>query len=252
MQVIKLTNRKKITMNVPNGEGGLVELAPGETRLVQGDFEYFHRMPAQGMNGLDVKIAEGEKVRLLEGAKKLDHAKAVITNHKKIPMRLATGVGQKAIDIPAGETSPPTLVRLSVVKQMSGISVLVVEDDEPKKEEQPKKGDESKIDKKPADDEPKTDDKPEGGEPTVKTESEGGLKNGADAAAIAEAAKKDEALAKRRRDLALPATGAEWEIHKEQMTWPDVRGLAKELGIKTKNLTKDQLLEEVTNELYPS
>jgi len=227
MQVISLKNMKGIPMSVPNGEGGLIALAPGEEKLVNGDYEYFHRMPGQGMNGLVVKVASGEKVRLVESTVN-DVVMATVTNHRRIPLLLATGIGQSKVNIPAGETSLPTKVRLSIVKQMNGISVKVVEEK-----------------KAPVPSTPATE--------VVKVEAPGKLKNGADVAAIAEAVKVDEAeLERKRKDLAMPATRAEWNVHKDQLTWPDVRGLCKDLNIKTKSSSKEELLEEISRVLYPS
>lgn len=229
-QVLSLTNKRKIPMVIPIGGGDHVELASEETKLVEGDYETFHNM-TRSMNGLVVKVTQGEKTRLVEAAQKQDIVRATVTNHRKIPMLLDTGIGHKTIQIAPGETSQPVQLRVSVVKKMHGISVKVVDEvkTEPPKAEQ-KKADEKKVEASKAD-EKKTE------APKVEEKK---------------ASKEDEALAKKRADLALPATLVEWTIHKEQMTWPDVRGICKELDIRTKSSSKEELLEEITKALYPS
>ena len=271
-QTISLTNKRKIPMSLPNGQGRKIDLAPGETQLVRGDFEYYRRMPGKGMNGLVVKLVQGRS-RLVEAQKKLDE-KAVrlvkVTNHRNIPMRLAVGIGQQTVTIGPKETSEPFLGRVSTIKQMSGITVHLVEDEgggEAKDEKPVKIIVDEGSGEEPSTDEPSTDEKPADdpfGEKKPEVEGSGNLSNGAgaEAEAIAAQAAKDEAarraeaeandpLAKRRRDLTLPATAEEWVVHSRQLTWPDVRGIAKELGIKASNATKAELLEEITRKLYP-
>jgi len=238
--VISLTNKKKIPMSLPDGDGKRIELMAGQTKMVRGDFDRYHRM-MRSMNGLVVKLVEG-KQRLVEAEKQVDDVHMVtVTNHRNIPLRLAVGIGQRYVEIAPKATSEPFLGRVKTVKQMSGISVKLV-------------GDKKKLEVE----------KPVADEPTVKVEAPGDFANGADAEAIAKAAVEDERkeaerkeaeandpLVIKRSELTLPATREEWDIHSTQMTWPDVRGLAKELEIKTKSLTKDQLLEEITKKLYP-
>ena len=266
-QVISLTNRRRIPMGIPDGEGHQIKLDPGETRLVRGDFERYRRMPAQGMNGLVVKLVDG-KSRLVEAGKKIENEVRLVTvtNHRNIPMRLATGLGHKAVNIGPRETSEPFLARVSTVKQMGGITVRLVEE---------------KIEEGPPDKEKETDAtrseaealakkkvvEGSGGKPSVEIgveSAKGNLENGARAEieAIARQAAQDQAmarkqaeaddpLARRRRELALPATCEEWGVHKEQLTWPDVRGIAKELGVKAGGSTKAELVEAITRKLYP-
>ncbi len=249
--VLSLTNKKNIQMNLSNGKGGMIRLQPGETQIIHGDFDRYHNM-MKSMNGLVVKVVEGS-VRLVESKKAVNNVRLMtVTSHRNIPIMLATGVGHKHVKIAPKGTSEPFLGNVSVVKKVHGISVKYV--DEPKE--------------RPADAAPPETEKVESSETTVAIETtvgEGSLENGAteEAKAIAKQAAEDEAkakkeaeandpLAKRRRDLALPATDEEWAIHKEQLTWPDVRGLAKELSIKTGGgATKEQLLEAITQELYP-
>lgn len=261
-QVISLTNRKKIPMGLPNGQGGQISLEPGETKLVRGDLEHYRRMPAQGMNGLVVKLVEG-KSRLVEAEKKIQNEVRLVrvTNHRNIPMRLATGLGHKAVNIGPREASEPFLARVSTVKQMTGITVRLVEEkDQDETPENPPDGTEGKTG-------PAEAGEPRNEEPSVGIGVEnpkGNLKNsaGAEVEAIARQAAQDQAMAKaqaeaddpllkKRRDLALPATGEEWKVHKEQLTWPDVRGIAKELGVKAGAATKAELVEAITKELYP-
>ena len=267
--VISLTNKKKIPMGLPNGQGGQINLDPGETRYVRGDFEHYRRMPKQGMNGLVVKLVDG-KSRLVEAEKKVDDVRLVtVTNHRNIPMQLSTGIGQAHANIGAKETSEPFLARIRTIKQMSGITVHIVEEKD-KDEAAPPADDETTDDEEtkpevevgadeaapPADDETT--------EVEVEVEADGDLENtaSAEAEAIAKQAAADEAaakkeaeandpLVKRRRDLTLPATREEWDIHSKQMTWPDVRGICKELGIKAGSKNKKQLLKAITKELYP-
>lgn len=268
-QVVSLTNRKKIPMSLPNGEGGVINLAPGETRMIRGDLEHYRRMPAQGMNGLVVRLVEG-KSRLVEAEKRIENdvRLVTVTNHRNIPMQLATGVGQKKVDIGPKSTSEPFLGRVSTIKQMSGITVKAVEEAVEDPGRDPGKAETSSPDKG---DETKVEDAGEAGaadaEARAKQAADDELRK-KDAAAVAEVeakakqAAEDEArrkkeaeandpLAIRRRDLALPATAEEWAVHKEQLTWPDVRGLCKQLDIKTGSMDKKGLLEAITEKLYP-
>ena len=252
--VIELTNRKKIPMSLPNGEGGMVNLGPGETRLVRGDFEHYRRMPAQGMNGLVVKVMEG-KSRLLEAAKQVEDVRLVrVTNHRNIPMRLSTGLGQKAVDIGPRETSEPFLARMATVKQMSGITVKPVEptvDSFKTRTDDAAEGARMKAALEEDEANAEAAKKAEGAEAkTAEGEARAKLDAATEKAAAAEARANDP-LAIRRRELTLPATREEWDVHSTQLTWPDVRGLCRELDVKTRSRNKEQLLAAITEKLYP-
>lgn len=239
-KVIRLKNMKAIPMMLPNGEGGMVNLNPGEEKVVQGEWEHYRRMPEQGFNGLVVKEEVGGKIRLVEASKGMDVHMMKVTNHREIPMRLATGIGQAAIAIGPKETSKPFKGRVSTVKQMNGIHVEI-------------------LDATPEAPAPKTDDPDP--EIAAKAAAEAAELEKAKAAAAKAEAEEAEKKAKaeaendplviKRRELTLPATREEWFVHKEQMTWPDTRAIAKALDIKTKSLTKEQLIAAIEETLYP-
>jgi hypothetical protein len=253
--VIELTNKRKIPMSLPNGQGGMVNLNPGETRLVRGDYAHYERMPKQGMNGLVVKIADG-KARLVEAAEKVADPRMVrVTNHRNIPMRLSTGLGQKAIDIGPKETSDPFLAKISTIKQMSGITVILVKDTTGSfKAPTNDAAEKAKLKAAVAEDEAiaKAEKAAEEAEATKTAEAVALAKLAAEEAEKAKLeAVANDPLVARRRELTLPATSEEWRVHSTQLTWPDVRGLCKDVGVRTKFKNKEQLIAAITEKLYP-
>ena len=231
--LVELTNHRKIPMNLHNRDGKRITLQPGETKQVVGDYDRFHKMMRK-MNGLAVKKVVG-KQRLVEEVEKSEGPRlAKVTNHKKIPMKLDTGVGHKRVNLEPGETSDPILIKPKAVKSINGVSVKYVVDEAEEK----------------ADDGTKAD--AEAAEAAAKAEEE--AKAAAKAAEEEEARKDAESKdpkVLRREELSLPATREEWLVHKDQLTWTDVRSIAKELAISSKGANKETLLDAITDELYP-
>jgi len=234
LETIELTNMKKIQMMVHDERGNNIKLTPGKTVCIEGNYERYHKM-MRTMHGLVVKRSSG-KVALKEAGGSGNPTKRVrITNHRKIDANLDTGVNNVKIKIGPGETSEPVLVKINAIKSIAGMSVEVVAE---KAEEKAEGG--SDADKKAADAATKKEDADK-----AKVEAD-------EAAKVADEAAKTDELAVKRKDLSLPETAEEWETHKEQMTWPDVRAISKDLGIKTRGLNKEALLDAITTALYPA
>lgn len=215
-QAVKLTNRRKMPMDVPNGQGNLVHLAPGETKIVHGDLEYFRRMPRKGVTGLVVKPAGG-KTRLVEDNPENDIAMCEVTNHRRIPMELATGVDRQSLHLKPGE-SKEAVVKIPLIKQMTGISVRRLRIGLAAKGKRPTG---SKDEKPLTVEEPKTE------KPTHP------------------AAKPD---GRSPEELGMPKSVDQWPERSRKFTWPDLRGIAKELGLKGR--TREDLIKVIGEAVY--
>lgn len=232
-EAVELTNMKTIMMIVRDENGRGIKLMPGKTVCVEGDYARYRAM-MKSMNGLVVKKATG-RVALMEGADRPNPTRLVkITNHRSIPAVVDTGIRNRRVKIGPGETSDPVMAKVNTVKSINGLSIEIVADKAEKDAEggsdATKKAAEAAAAKEAAE--------------QAKVEAE-------KAEAEAKVAAKTDELAEKRRELGLADTAEGWAEQREQMTWPDVRAVAKELGIKTKKKSKEELLESITSELYP-
>lgn len=239
VQAVRLANRReRVPMQVPDGNGGLIELAPGEERLVFGDYEYFKRMPRQGVTGLVVKLEPGMKAPRDDQDRRADTRLVRITNHRKIPMDIATGVDRSHVELAPG-ASAEVVVRESIVKQHGGISVHDVEAADPDKE--PARVARMKARKKREDRTKLVEEIQKTGEMPVRDE-EGSPKQVRESGA----AGKIEDL---RKALGLPDTLSEWKTRSRNISWHDLRGLAKNLGLKTKS--RADSVKQIGEAAYP-
>ncbi len=260
---VRLTNHRDIPMLLPDGQGNRVNLKPKESKVVFGDYAYFKRMPEQGLTGLSVKLEKGMQ-RLVEKAKK-DIGLFKITNHRQIPMQLATGMheGKRNVKIGPGETVE-VVARESVVKQMTGISVKEVHPvtKPPKARPIPSPRPATVHQAPPA---PTLVKKPSAPKSVTeklpktlhRTDEELELEKAVTAPLSPEEAAavlaippaepvaplvEDEApsepvssdLVSKRMSLGIPATKEEWEEKSDRYSWHDLRGIAKALGVKGK------------------
>jgi hypothetical protein len=228
VQALRLTNRRpEVSLRLPDGSGGYVTLQPGETKLVYGEYEYFKRMPRQGITGLTVKAEPGVKVPASAKAH-MDIHLCKITNHKKIPVRLATGVDHTYVQLAPGEAKE-CVARESIVKQVEGISCRRLEGPKPEEERVVKVKTRKSA-------------KAEAAPKPVKsvTESE------AEQVRAAGATGKLEDL---RESCRMPATKKEWMARSRNLGWHDIRGIAKAYGLRTKS--REETRKKIAEIAYP-
>jgi hypothetical protein len=224
-------------MQLPDGRGGQIELAPGEERLVFGEYEYFKRMPRQGVSGLVVKLEPGVKAPRDDQERRADTRLVRITNHRKIPMDIATGVDRSHVEIAPGATVE-VVARESIVKQLSGITVRDVEVADPATE--PEKVARIKARKKRAEQAALVEELQKTGALPVAE------KGSPEEVRASGAAGK---MADMRKALQLPETLAEWKTRSRNISWHDLRGIAKALGLKTKS--RADSVKRVGETAYP-
>lgn len=244
--ILQITNTRKNTpMDIPDGHGGLVHIDPTGTTTVRGDFNYFRRA-AKEIGGLTVKVAPGGS------AVKVDHDyssdfvndihKVKILNYRDISMRLATGVDRQHVEIPRSHMEPDPanpakkkkvpgeitcVARVSLVKQMSSIKVIVLDDKEPTSSKQYRAAPPARAPSKP----------------TLKVDSEPDLPKTHEAPV--------DSLETLRAKFELPQTIEEYIERTKQTTWHDLRGIAGELGF-TRPKSRDQAIQMIASKLYPA
>lgn len=231
---VKLTNeRAKVPMDIPDGRGNILHLEPKETKVVYGEPEYFRRMMRQGVTGLTVKTVTGKQAQEAEEQAVVDVEDDVqlvtITNHRKIPMELATGVDRVVVHIDPGRTSDPVMARVALIKQMTGISVRRVSS-QAVEVHKPTAQAGSKSKRRARDD-----------GPALKVDSEAGVPRTSEPPV--------ESAAELRRRLGQPDTLAEFEQRLPRIVWHDLRGMAKQCGVKGK--TRDEYALALKAKLYP-
>jgi hypothetical protein len=231
---VELTNaRAGVPMDIPDGRGNILHLEPKETRVVYGEVAYFRRMMSQGVTGLVVKAATGKKALAAESEADVDMAVddvrlVTITNHRQIPMDLATGVDRMTIHIEPGQTSAPVTARVSLIKQVTGVSVHKVEGTPaPVHAGTAKPGSKKARGHKAG--------------PGLKVEAEQGVPHTSEPPV--------ESIAELRSRLQLPDTLPEFEQRLQRVVWHDLRGMARQVGVKGK--TRDEIVVALKAKLYP-
>lgn len=231
---VQLTNaRAGVSMDIPDGRGNILHLNPKETKVIYGEVEYFRKMMRQGVTGLVVKTVTGKLSHDVEAEASVDSevedvGMVTITNHRKIPMDLATGVDRVSVHIGPGSTSEPVLARASLIKQITGVSVRKVDAATPTTHV-PKETTGSKRAKSARN-----------AGPELKVSSEKGVPHTSEPPVAS--------VADLRSQLGFPDTLAEFEARLPRIIWHDLRGYARQMGLKGK--TRDEIVEAIKAKLY--
>lgn len=238
VQAVRLTNRRQnVKMYLPDGLGNKIELDPGETRIVFGDYEYFRRMPVQGINGLTVKMEPNMRVPDADRARKADVKLMKITNHREVLVHLATGVDRGSIDIPPhGEVE--AVVRESVVKQMTGLSFKELTGPGPEAEV-------AVVKAKRRGRKPKESRVVEEMVSVGAVKEEDSLSNAEEVRSVGAAGK----IADFRKQLGLPDSAKEWRLRSRNISWHDLRGIAKQVGVIAKS--RQVCVDGISKTMYP-
>jgi len=246
--LVQITNRRENTpMDLADGHGGLVHLAPNETKTVRGDLMYFKRA-AKDIGGLVVKPAPSTVTRAdhdrSPGRSQIDVHKVRVYNYRDIPLRLATGVDRQYADIPRAQlvedpkikgkkTKVPGQVvcvaRVSLIKQMSGIKVDILDADEKKPTEEKKEA-------------PK--------EVVHEREIKPKLRVNSDPNTPSTSEPRSADISSLRAKLELPDTKEAFIERTKQITWHDLRGICTELGY-SRPKSREHATELICQTLYP-
>lgn len=264
--LVSLRNMRKITMDIPDGLGNRVSISAGEEKVVEGDIEYFKSFVRNGLTGLVVKVAEAGGRRLVEEKSKKDIARCLITNKRKLPFAaISLGTGS-SIDLGAGETKE-VIARVSLLKQNTGISVKVLEmlggvppsnipprlppnnpiGSTPKSPLPAAKVHPSALNKVRVSVPPPTAAPIQPASLTPVKETSIPVPGPASVTAIPEAAPPVDGSGV-KREMGLPGSLVEFDAITPQLTMPDIRGIARRLGLTGRG--RQALLDGIRSLLY--
>ncbi len=125
-EMVFVANYLPISMTLHTGLGNAIVLEPGFQGDIPGNFAYLKRTQ-QKLAGLVVKKSKKEYDAEAMGGEAI--VEMDITNHKKIPARLALGTGA-SIELNPGETKR-AYGKPGKVKKVHGMSVVVVDAEVP-------------------------------------------------------------------------------------------------------------------------